>query len=59
MLHDEANIVIERVNGHIITEAQLIQQAAMSVISKGARKQFSNTIKQLNVETKPHTGLFE
>ena len=59
MLYDESNIVIERVNGGIITEAQLIQMAIGSILSKGSRKQFSKTIKELNVSTKPHERLFD
>lgn len=59
MLYDESNIVIERINGRIITEAQLVQMAAGSIMSKGTRKQFSKTVKELNVSTKPHEGLFE
>lgn len=58
-LYDEAALVSERVNGRIITESQLLQTAVHSIVSKPARKQFSKTIKDLNVEVKPHDKLFD
>jgi hypothetical protein len=53
MLWDESNLVIERQNNAIVTEAELLQNAVMGILSKKARKSFSNLIKRLNVVTKP------
>lgn len=58
-LYDEAALVEERTNGRIITESQLIQTAVHSIVSKEARKQFSKTLKQLNVQVNPHKKLFD
>lgn len=57
-LNDEALLVEERHNGKIVTEAQILQTAIHSLMSKDARKQFSKLIKGLNVQVKPHKGLF-
>jgi hypothetical protein len=59
MLYDESNLVRERANGRIVTEAQLLQMAVASILSKESRKEFAKTTKRLNVETKPHDGLFD
>lgn len=59
MLGDEAGLVQERQNNKIVTEAQLIQLATHSLLSKDARKAFSKTIKSINVTTSPHPGLFD
>jgi len=58
MLSDESAIVQERQNNTIATEAQLIQLAAGSIMSKDMRKQFSKTVKSISVETGPREGLF-
>jgi hypothetical protein len=56
---DEANIVTERENARILTEAQLVQMAASSVVSAKAGKQFGKMQKQLHFETEPVEGLFD
>lgn len=53
MLYDEANLVTERDNAKIITEAQLIQHAVLGVLSKGHRTAFDKMVKSLNVKTVP------
>jgi len=59
MVYDEANLVTERINTKIITEAELIKLAVLGILSKSARKQFSKLIKQINVVVKPISGLFD
>ncbi len=49
MLHDEAAMVIERENTRLVTEAQLIQYAIGSILSKDSRKHFDKMIRSLNV----------
>lgn len=56
MLMDETNLVIERVNGATVTEANLLQQAVHGILSKKARDEFSKMIRSLNVETRPFDG---
>lgn len=51
MLFDESSIVIERVNGATVTEANLLQQAVHGILSKKAREEFSRSIRSLNVKT--------
>ena len=46
-------MVIERVNSHTVTEANLLQQAVGSILSKESGKLFTKLIRALNVETKP------
>lgn len=58
-LYDEASLVEERENGRIITDAQLIQTAVHSLMSKDARRQFSKMLKTLNVQVTPRSGLFD
>lgn len=58
-LYDEANLVIERDNNRIITEAQLAQTAVAGILSEKARSAFTKHIKSLNVVSKPRAGLFE
>jgi hypothetical protein len=53
MLWDESNLVIERVNGRIVTEASLLQFAVNSILCKKSRTEFSKMIQSLNVETRP------
>lgn len=53
MVHDEAILVEERVNARIITEAQLLQNAVMGILSKGTRAEFAKMVKKLNVVTVP------
>lgn len=48
MLWDEADLVVERVNSRLSTEAVLIQLAAASVMSKDALKQFNKIVKRLS-----------
>lgn len=50
--------MIERENNRIITEAQLVQLAAGSILSDKARKAFTENVKRLNVWTKPILRLF-
>lgn len=54
MLWDESNLVIERVNGAIVTEANLLKFAVHGILSKDARRHFDKMTKTLNVEAKPH-----
>lgn len=58
MVYDEANLVTERINTKIITEAELMKLAVLGILSKAARKQFSKLVKQINVVVKPIAGLF-
>lgn len=53
MLHDEAAMIIERDNARIVTEAQLIQYAIGSILSKDSRKHFDKMIRQINVIAVP------
>lgn len=50
---DEANLVTERENARITTEAQLIQFAVLGVLSKGHRTSFDKMLKSLSVKTVP------
>lgn len=58
-LNDESNLVIERANNRIITEAQLAQLAVASILSAKARKAFTENVNRLNVTSKPIDGLFD
>lgn len=53
MMSDEVNLVIERVNGLLITEASLIRDAVSGMVSKKNSKAFGDSVKRLNVETVP------
>lgn len=57
-LYDEANLVIERENNRILTEANLLQLAVGSLLSDKARKAFTARQKELNMTVKPRRGLF-
>jgi len=52
LLWDEYTLVIERVNGRIVTEANLLQHAIGSILSKQSRTEFSKLLKALNVEAR-------
>ena len=58
-LYDEANLVIERDNNRIVTEAQLAQMGVAGILSAKSRAAFTKQIKSLNVVSKPRRGLFE
>lgn len=47
MLHDEARLVVQRVNNSHVTTATLLQQAVSGVLSKEGNKTFQKTIKSL------------
>lgn len=51
-LWDEYCLVIERVHGRILTEANLLQHAIGSILSKKSRTEFSKLMKSLNVEAR-------
>lgn len=53
MLWDESNLVIERLNGATVTEANLLQHAVHGILSKQSRGHFQKIIRSLNVETRP------
>lgn len=57
-LHDEAVLIQERHNGKMLTENNLLTLAVHSLLSKRARNEHQKMIKKLNVETKPHGGLY-
>ncbi len=59
MLYDEADLVVERENGRIITEAQTLQLAMASVLSKKGASAFTARLKDLNVISRPIPGLFD
>lgn len=52
MLWDESSLVIERENGAMVTQANLLQQAIHSVLSKKARESFQKSLRLLNVEAR-------
>lgn len=52
MLYDEANLVVERVNGRIVTEAHLLQSAVQSILSTEASKEFTKRINGLSIEVR-------
>jgi hypothetical protein len=56
MLGDESALVIERVNGSIVTDANLLQSAIGSVLSKEMGTQFRELVDKLNVETRVLEG---
>lgn len=58
-LYDETNLVIERENNRILTEANLLQLAVGSLLSDKARKAFTARQKELNMTVKPRRGLFK
>lgn len=58
-LYDEANLVTERVNSLVITEAQLAQHGVSAILSAKARKAFTEMVKKLNVITKPIRSPFD
>lgn len=58
-LYDENNLIIERVNGQIVTEAQLAQHGVGAILSTKARKAFAEMTKRLNMVAKPIRRLFE
>ena len=53
MVYDESNFIIERKNAEMVTEVLLMQQAISGLLAKEGRKQFTKTLKGLNVETGP------
>lgn len=59
MLYDECDLIIERENNRIITEAQTLQLAMASMFGNEGRKAFTERLKVLNVQAKPRDGLFE
>jgi hypothetical protein len=56
MLGDESALVIERVNGSIVTDANLLQSAIGSILSMKMGTQFQELVDQLNVETRVLEG---
>lgn len=52
MVWDESNLVVERVNNLIITQANLTQAAISSVLSKKGGGNYQRMVASLNVETK-------
>ena len=50
MVIDESNLVTERENSRISTEAIILQLAAASILSTQAGKEFTKTVKGLAVE---------
>lgn len=52
MVIDEANLIRERENARITTEAILIQLAAGSIVSTKTGKQFTKTLEGLAVTAK-------
>lgn len=59
MLDDESNLIVERENGRIVTEAQTLQLGMAGILSPKAVKAFTDRIKELNVQVKPIAGLFD
>lgn len=55
MLNDESNLVVERLNGAIVTEANLLQHAVHGILSKKSRELHAKMLKEINVETRPYT----
>lgn len=53
MVWDESNLVVERVNGQIITEANLLKAAIHGVLSKESRNLFDKMVGSLNIEVRP------
>lgn len=58
-LYDECNLVIERENNRMTTEANLFQLAVAGLISKKSRKAFTEEQKRLNISVRPRRGLFD
>ena len=59
MVLEEADLVTERVNSRMVTDALLLQGAVSGILSKDGRKQFSKLIKQLNVTVEPKLGIHD
>lgn len=57
-LHDEANLVVERQNARMLTEAELLRQSVASILSKEGGKQLKKFRDRLNVEVRPRRDLF-
>lgn len=58
MLDDEHNLIVERENGRIVTESQTLQTGIAGILSPKARKDFTERLKDLNVQVKPIAGMF-
>jgi hypothetical protein len=58
MLDDESNLIVERENGRIVTEAQTLQLGIAGILSPKPGKAFTERIKELNVQVKPIAGMF-
>jgi len=58
-IFDEANLVVERENNRLVTQAQLAQHGTAGILSSKARKAFTEMIKSLNVITKPIRSRFD
>lgn len=58
-LFDESNLVTERENNRIVTQAQLAQQGVAGILSKQSRKAFTDMVKTLNFVTKPIRSRFD
>ena len=58
-MFDEANLVSERENARIATEAQLVQMAVSGIVSRKGGTQFQKMLKKLTFETEPIDDQFE
>lgn len=58
-LFDEANLVRERENNTLITQAQLAQHSIYGLLSKQSRTAFTKMVKSLNFVTKPFRRRFD
>ena len=52
MIEDEASLVIERVNTHMISEVNMLRLAVGSLLSKKAGTVYDRQVKDLNVEAR-------
>ena len=53
-LADESALIIERVNGAMITQANLLQYAVHGILSEPSRKAFNKMINNLALKATPH-----
>lgn len=57
MLEDESLLVIERVNGQMVSEAILIQSAGASIMAgRKGTKPFNKTLAKFRADTRPRSS---
>lgn len=57
-LHDEALLVVERQNARMLTEAELLRQSVLSILSKEGGKKLKDFRARLAIDVEARSDLF-